>query len=116
MSFSPFFFARQSIDFLYQSAKQVIRRWTKPFNHDLALNAAMDLTRSKPDLILETMLLRQQLIVLKRQVKRPQLTRRDRTFFVLLSSRPRLCYAGTGICSVGCGGASRGHKDAANQC
>ena len=69
MSFSPFFFARQSIDSLYQSAKQYIRRWTKPYNHDLALNAATDLMRSKPELILENVLLRQQLIVLKRQVK-----------------------------------------------
>jgi transposase InsO family protein len=59
----------------------------KPTNHDLALNAAMDLTRSKPELILENLLLRQQLIVLKRQVRRPALTWRDRTLFVLLASR-----------------------------
>ncbi|MEJ2737000.1 MAG: integrase core domain-containing protein [Anaerolineae bacterium] len=49
----------------------------------------MDLTRSKQELILENMLLRQQLIVLQRQVARPRLTWRDRTFFVLLSSRLR---------------------------
>ena len=47
----------------------------------------MDLTRSKPELMLENMLLRQQLIVLKRQVKRPALSWRDRTLFVLLASR-----------------------------
>jgi hypothetical protein len=46
----------------------------KPDNHDLVLNAAMDLTRSTPQLILENMLLRQQLIVLKCQAKRPALT------------------------------------------
>jgi putative transposase len=50
----------------------------------------MDLTRSKPELILENMLLRQQLIVLKHQVKRPARSRRDRVLFVLLASRLRI--------------------------
>jgi len=49
----------------------------------------MDLTRSKPELVLENMLLRQQLIVLKRHVKRPALTWRDRALFVLLVSKLR---------------------------
>jgi hypothetical protein len=53
------------------------------------LSEATDLTRSKPELMLENMLLRQQLIVLKRQVKRPALSWRDRTLFVLLASRLR---------------------------
>jgi transposase InsO family protein len=87
MYLSLFAFVRQSIDSLYQAAKQRLRQWTKPNNRALALNAAMDLTRSKPELILENMLLRQQLIVLNRQVKRPALTWRDRTLFVLLASR-----------------------------
>jgi hypothetical protein len=47
----------------------------------------LDLTRSKPELVLENMLLRQQLIVLKRQVKRPTLSWRDRSLFVLLASK-----------------------------
>ena len=87
MGFSPFAFVRQSIDSLYQTAKQHLRQWTEPDNHGLALNAAMDLTRSKPELVLENMLLRQQLIVLKRQVKRSALTWRDQTLFVLLVSK-----------------------------
>lgn len=49
----------------------------------------MDLTRSRQELVLENMLLRQQLIVLKRQMKRPALSWRDRTLLVLLSSRLR---------------------------
>jgi hypothetical protein len=49
----------------------------------------MDLTRAKSELLLENMLLRQQLIVLKRQAKRPALTWRDRKLFVLLASRLR---------------------------
>lgn len=87
MRFSPFSLVQKSIDSLYQSAKQRLRRWTRPNNHALVLNAAMDLTRSKQELVLENMLLRQQLIVLKRQVKRPALSWRDRTLFVLLVSK-----------------------------
>jgi hypothetical protein len=37
-----------------------------------------DLRRSRKDLIIENAILRQQLIVLNRQVKRPQLTQGDR--------------------------------------
>lgn len=47
----------------------------------------MEMTRSKLELVLENILLRQQLIVLKRQVKRPALSWRDRTLFVLLASK-----------------------------
>jgi putative transposase len=87
MSFSLFSFGRKSIDSLCQAAKQRLRRWTKPDNHALVLNAALDLTRGKSELVLENMLLRQQLIVLKRQGKRPALSWRDRTLFVLLASK-----------------------------
>lgn len=45
----------------------------------------MDLTRSKSELVLGNALLRQQLIVLQRQTKRPALTWRDRTVMVLAS-------------------------------
>lgn len=48
-------------DTLWQAVKQRIRLWMKPNNQDLDLNAAMDLTRSRPELILENLLLRQQL-------------------------------------------------------
>lgn len=87
MSSSPFSLVRMSIDSVCQSAKQRLRQWTKPRNQDLVLNAAMDLTRTKSELLLENMLLRQQLIVLNRHAKRPALTWRDRTLFVLLASK-----------------------------
>jgi hypothetical protein len=57
--------------------------------YDPVLNAAMVLTRTKSELLLENMFLRQQLIVLKRQTKRPALTWRDRPLFVLLAGRLR---------------------------
>ena len=87
MNSSPLSFVRQSIESVCQAAKQRLRRWTKPDNHDLVLNAAMDLTRSKQELVLENMLLRQQLIVLHRQVKRPTLSWRDRSLIVLMASK-----------------------------
>jgi putative transposase len=66
-----------------------LRQWTKPSNDTPVLDAVLDLTRSKPELVLENALLRQQLIVLKRQVKRPKLTWRDRALLVLLVSKLR---------------------------
>ena len=65
--------------FLVQAVKRHLRQWTRPDNHDLVLNSAQDLTRSKSELLLENKLLRQQLIVLKRQAKRPALTWDDLT-------------------------------------
>ncbi|MBK9745807.1 MAG: hypothetical protein IPO91_03420 [Chloroflexi bacterium] len=46
-----------------------------------------DIKRSKSELIVENAFLRQQLIVLQRQTKRPVLTPRDRGLLVLLASR-----------------------------
>jgi putative transposase len=89
MNLSPFSFVRQRIDSLCRLAQQRLRQWTKPDNQALILNTALDVTHSRRELVLENMLLRQQLIVLKRQVKRPALTWRDRTLFVLLASRLR---------------------------
>ncbi len=49
-----------------------------------------DLVRGKPALIAENALLRQQIIILRRSVKRPRCTPSDRTLLVLLASRVRL--------------------------
>jgi len=46
--------------------------------------------RSKPALIAENALLRQQIIIVRRSVKRPRCTPGDRTLLVLLASRMRL--------------------------
>jgi len=51
----------------------------------LPLPTLADLSRSKSELVAENALLRQQLIILKRQVKRPPLTRTDRMLLVLLA-------------------------------
>jgi len=87
MNIPLFSFVRHSIDSLGQPVKRRLRQWTKPDNHTLVFNtvlydtvqgAAVDLTRSKPALVMENALLRQQLVVLQRQTKRLTLTWRDR--------------------------------------
>ena len=88
-SFSLFGLVRQIFGSLCQILLQPLRRWTKPDNYAPIPNGALDLTRSKSELMLENALLRQQLIVLQRQTKRPKLTWRDRTLFVLLASKLR---------------------------
>ena len=62
-----------------------IKLWTKPVTSSLTVGILSDLTRSRADLIVENALLRQQLIILKRHVKRPQLTNADRIHFILLA-------------------------------
>lgn len=59
--------------------------WTKPLTSSLPLQTLADLGRSKSELIAENALLHQQLIILKRQVKRPSITRTDRMLLVLLA-------------------------------
>lgn len=78
---------RRSLDSVSHAVKQRLRRWTKPDKQSLALNAVLDPTRSKSELVLENALLRQQLIVLQRHEKRPALTWRDRALFVLIASK-----------------------------
>ena len=46
-----------------------IKHWTKPATSVLIIGTIVDLTRSRTDLVVENALLRQQLIVLNRQVK-----------------------------------------------
>jgi putative transposase len=57
--------------------------WTKPLTSSLPLGTLADLARSKPELVAENALLRQQIIMLKRQVKRPACTKKDRILLVL---------------------------------
>jgi putative transposase len=53
------------------------------------LDILADLARSKPELIAENALLRQQLIVPRRSVKQPRLARTDRMVLVLPAGRIR---------------------------
>jgi hypothetical protein len=62
---------------------------TKPTAAAVLVGALTDLSRSRPQLLAEHALLRQQLLVLKRSVKRPRCTPADRALLVLLASRIR---------------------------
>ncbi len=59
--------------------------WTKPNTTSLMLRMLTDQARSKSELVAENALLRQQLIILRRQVKRPACTKTDRMHLVLLA-------------------------------
>jgi putative transposase len=59
--------------------------WTTPDTSSLLLATLTDLARSKSELAAENALLRQQLIILRRQVKRPACTKTDRMLLVLLA-------------------------------
>jgi putative transposase len=63
--------------------------WVRPAAATHLTGTAADLLRSKPDLVIENALLRHQLVVLRRSVKRPVLTCTDRTLLVLLAGRLR---------------------------
>jgi hypothetical protein len=64
-------------------------RWTRPLNTSLLLGALADLARGKSELVAENALLRQQLIILRRQSKRPVCSKRDRILLVLLAKAVR---------------------------
>ncbi len=66
-----------------------LRALTKPAAAPLVGGALTDLRRSRPELLAENALLRQQVIILQRSVKRPRCTATDRALLVLLTSRLR---------------------------
>ncbi len=68
-----------------KSVGQRYVRWSRPLSPGLLRGALGDATRSKADLIAENALLRQQLVVLRRQVKRPRVTSTDRLLLVVLA-------------------------------
>lgn len=79
--FSPFL-AR-----LISTLEQVFLHLSQPTRYSLTLATVADLPRSKTQLIAENALLRQQLIILHRQVKKPHFSQSDRLWLVLLASR-----------------------------
>jgi putative transposase len=69
--------------------EQTVKTWTKPNTATAVINALADMTRTKPELIAENALLRQQLIVLHLSVKRPKFTASVRWLMVLLAGQVR---------------------------
>jgi hypothetical protein len=69
--------------------EQVFRTLLRPNPLALVRGALADFAYTKAELIFENALLRQQLTILHRQVKRPQLNRRDRFGLLVLANRVR---------------------------
>ncbi len=77
---------KQALNTGVQAVRKHLASRTKPTNNSLGRESLHDLVHTKPELIAENALLRQQLIVLNRSVKRPCLTGNDRSLLVLLAS------------------------------
>ena len=75
---------KQQVCFRFNAFQERVLRWIKPPATSLLLGTLSDLTRKKSELIAENALLRQQLIILRRQVKRPVCGKTDRFLLVLL--------------------------------
>ena len=73
------------VGFSVKTLRARFLQWSTPFTSSLPLGALADLGRSKAELVAENALLRHQLIILKRQVKRPVCTKTDRVLLVLLA-------------------------------
>ena len=68
---------KQCVSFCVHALQEHVLRWTKPSMTSLVLGTLADMTRGKSELLAENALLRQQLIILRRQVKRPTERRVD---------------------------------------
>ncbi len=72
-----------------QWLNQKLQQWSRPTDGYAVMETVTDLLRPKSELVLENALLRQQVIVLQRQIKRPKMSNLDRRLLVLLASRLR---------------------------
>src|SRR5215216_3262879 len=72
-----------------QSLRRRLRAATRPAAAPLLTSTVADLARTRPELLAENAFLRQQLIVLRRQARRPRCTTADRALLVLLAGRVR---------------------------
>jgi hypothetical protein len=80
---------KQCVCFGFHALQELFLPWVKPPTLPLVLGTVADLTRSKSELLAENALLRQQLIILRRQVKRPVSRKTDRLLLVLLARMTR---------------------------
>ena len=70
-----------------QAVGRVFSRWCTPLPASPLVGTIADLARSKPQLVAENLLLRQQLLVLNRAAKRAHWTSADRALVVALASK-----------------------------
>ena len=77
---------RHFFELILHIIAQHIQYRVKPRNPSMFTGAILDLTRNRSELVLENAFLRQQLIVLNRQVIRPACKPRERVLLVMLAS------------------------------
>ena len=70
---------------LSSAANQFFRRFTKPASPNLVTGTLADLPRSCAELLAENAMLRQQLIVLRRNTNTPRLTWPERLLLIFLA-------------------------------
>src|ERR1044071_9186481 len=73
----------------FSRIRQRVLQWTRPTSHSLFVGTLNDLARTRADLIAANALLPQQLLILRRQIKRPTCTRTDRILLVVLARAAR---------------------------
>lgn len=76
---------KQRIALCFHVLHDGIVRWMKPRSTSLLLGTIADLAKGKSELLVENALLRQQLIILHRHVKRPACRKTDRFLLLLLA-------------------------------
>jgi putative transposase len=80
---------KQRVFLRFHEIQEGFSRWIKTRTTSLLLGTFADMTRGKSELLAENALLRQQLVILRRQIKRPAYRKRDRLLLVLLSRMVR---------------------------
>jgi len=80
---------KQWVFIRFHALQERVSHWIKPPRTFLVLEMIADLIRSKAELLAENALLRHQLIILHRQVKRPAYRKSDRLLLVLLAKMVR---------------------------
>jgi putative transposase len=80
---------KQCVFFCSHALQEHVLRWIKPPTTSPVVGALVDLTRGKAELLAENALLRHQLLILHRQVKRPVYQKKDRLLLVLLARMVR---------------------------
>src|SRR5260221_11405604 len=83
---------KQRVCFSFHVIQQRFSRWIKPSTTSLLLGTFADVIRGKSELLAENALLRQQLIILRRRIKRPTYRKRDRLLLVLMAMMSRPTY------------------------
>jgi putative transposase len=80
---------KQCLCFSFLALSERFSRWIKPPTTSLLLGTLADLARGKSELLAENALLRHQLIILRRQIKRPVYRKTDRFLLVVLARMVR---------------------------